>query len=350
VPYDSPLPDDVPTFAEQLTARRVRNVGVTANGMAGRPFGLHRGFMEFVGLLGLADASAFPEQLESWLEEHGGERFFWYGHFREPHAPYVQPPPFDALFAQKIGPLPASARRDRHLILEVNAGRRQLSAAERTQYVGFYDGGLAFADRQVGRLRAALEARGLLETTVVVVSADHGEALGEHGFLGHNSEVWEEVTHVPLIVRLPHAHLAGSRVRELVTLLDLAPTFAELFGFELVGPQVQGRSLLDVIAGAAGRRAVVSRAAGERSLYALRDARFKYVAHTSYSFERLFDLAQDPGELRDIKAEAGVRTSFYRQQLRRHIVESRTLSRRVAKDLALSPAEREQLEALGYLE
>lgn len=349
VPYDSALPESVPTLAEHLSARGIPAAGVIGNDMAGPGLGLDRGFSTFEILPPPHNAASFPAWVDGWLEGTK-EPFFLYTHFREPHFPYDQPPPFDAVFGQKDGPLPASARTDRYLARRVNGGEQSLSPDEVRQIVDFYDGGLAFVDQQVGRVLQVLEERGLLERSVVILTADHGEALHEHAFLGHTSEVWEEVAHIPLIVRLPGSAAAGRRVDAFASLLDVAPTVAEALGFELPGSEIQGRSLFPVIAGAPGSRVAITRGSRERSLYGLRHERFKYMRHMAFGFERLFDLERDPGEHEDVAAEAPVRAAWYRQLLREHDLRNRTTPARTASERSLTPEQIEQLRALGYLQ
>ena len=107
--------------------------------------------------------------------------------------PYDPPPPFDTRFGPD-GPIPRRriGRGPGTWITDVNQGRRPLSAPEEREHlVRLYDGNLAFADQEMGALRAALEKASLLETTVVIVAADHGEALLEHGWIGHNVQLYE---------------------------------------------------------------------------------------------------------------------------------------------------------------
>jgi len=151
--------------------------------------------------------------LPPWLATSGGRRFFAYVHFREPHQPYNPPPPFDTRFGP-AAPLPAPLREDplaqQDWIKEVNQGRRPLGAAERDHVVRLYDGNIALADDVIGSIRQALEKDGLWERTVVIVTGDHGEALFEHGWIGHNTQLYDESAHVPLVVRFPSAAgLAG---------------------------------------------------------------------------------------------------------------------------------------------
>ena len=260
VSFSARLPKDRLTLAELLTARGIHTAGFVANTVAGGLNGFDRGFAEFhevwrtVGSRG----DVFRQVLPPWLDAHGGRRFFAYLHFREPHSPYDPEPPFDTRFGPD-GPIPKSARRPPgdSWIVDVNQGRRTLTPAEADHLVRLYDGNLAYADHEVGELRRALEARGLWDKTVVIVAADHGEALLDHGWIGHNVQLFEESGRVPLIVRFPPAAgVSGRRVGALADLLDLGPTIADLFGVLGEGGSDRaftGRSLLPVIEGAPGK-------------------------------------------------------------------------------------------------
>jgi arylsulfatase A-like enzyme len=210
-------------------------------------------------------------------------------------------------------------RRDARFFQDVNQGRRAFSEEEREHLVRLYDGNLAFADQETGALVRSLADEGLLDKTVVIVAADHGEELLEHGWIGHNVQVYEPTVRVPLIVRFPKgAGPVGKRIPVLTDLLDLAPTIADIFGVRGKGGsqrEFQGRSLLPVLLGAPGKPAVLSRSVWDRPRYALRDERFKYLYDTRTGEEKLFDLSVDAGEARDIAEEVPLRTAYYRQAL-----------------------------------
>ena len=135
-------------------------------------------------------------------------------------------------------------------------------------------------------------------------------------------------------------------------LLDLAPTIADVFGALGQGgsdKHFQGRSLLPVVEGAPGKPAVLSRTVWDRPRYALRDERFKYFYDTRSGEERLFDLQADPGESRDVASADPLRAAYFRQALHQWIL---GLGRRAgaAEEGALTPEQRENLCALGYIQ
>lgn len=355
VSFSARLPKDRLTLAELLSGHGIRTGGFVANGVAGSLFGFDRGFEDFREIfkdLG-SSADGFRKVVPPWLDAHKDGRFFAYVHFREPHFPYDPPAPFDTRFGAD-GPIPKAIRRDVDWINDLNQRRRAPKAGEIDHLVRLFDGNIAFADQEVGALRKALEARGLWEKTVVIVAADHGEGLFEHGWIGHNVHVYEEATHVPLVIRFPRgAGPAGERAEAFVDLLDVAPTIADIFGVLGQGgsaTEFQGRSLLDVIGGAPGKSAVLSRTVWDRPRYALRDERFKFVYDTRTGGEEVYDLSADPGESRNVAAEDPIRTAYYREALH-HWVAGLARGRGAATEEArLTPEVCENLKSLGYID
>src|SRR5439155_20462882 len=120
----------------------------------------------------------------AWLRANKERRFFAYVHFREPHFPYDPPPPFATRFGPDA-PLTKEQRRDAAFFTDVNQGRRSISDAEREHLVRLYDGSLAFADQEIGGIRKALQAEGLLEAPWRIGAGDAGGRLSEQGGVGH---------------------------------------------------------------------------------------------------------------------------------------------------------------------
>jgi arylsulfatase A-like enzyme len=355
VSFSSRLPKDSLTLADVLSAQGILTAGFVANAIAGGLNGFDRGFQEFhevwreIGSRG----DVFRKALPPWLTKNKGRRFFAYVHYREPHFPYDPEPPFDTRFGPD-GPIPKAARRDAVFFQDVNQGRRGFSEAEREHLVRLYDGNLAYVDREVGELRRTLESLGLWDETVLIVAADHGEALHEHGWIGHNVELYEPSTRVPLIVRFPAGvGPRGKRVEGLVDLLDLAPTIADVFGARAKGGadrEFKGRSLLPVAEGAVGKPLVLSRTVWDRPRYALRDGRFTYVYETATGQERLFDTSSDPGETTDLAGQDALRAAYYRETLHEWTRSVFKGVRSGSEAMETMPKDEcENLKSLGYL-
>jgi len=325
-----------------------------ANPVAGGLNGFDRGFQEFhevwrdVGSRG----DSFRPRLPGWLKANKGRRFFAYVHFREPHFPYDPPAPFDTRFGPDE-PLTRDERRDMAFFTAINQGRREMSEAERAHLVRLYDGGLAFADQEIGALRKVLEDEGLLDRTVIVVAADHGEGLMEHGWIGHNVQLYEPLTHVPLVIRFPAGKgPAGARVRSFVSLLDVAPTIADLFGVLGRGGsarEFQGRSLLGVVKGSPGRTAVLSRTVWDRPRYALRDERYKFIDDTRTGEEQLYDLEADPAEARNLAPADPLRAAYYREALQHWTLRLARPEAAAGLGRTLTREQCENLKSMGYV-
>lgn len=354
VSFAARLPKSRLTLAEMLTAHGVHTAGFVANAVAGSGFGFDRGFSEFHEVfrdLG-SRGDVFRQVLPEWLRKNKDRRFFLYVHFREPHFPYDPEPPFDTRFGPD-GPIPKPARRDQAWITDVNQGRRPLAAAEREHLGRLFDGNLAFADEEVGALVREIGATGLAEKTLVIVAADHGEGLFEHGWIGHNVQLFEESVHVPLVVRFPSGKgPRGQKIGALVDLLDLAPTIADVFGLRGQGgsrEEFQGRSLLPVVAGAPGKPVVLSRTVWDRPRYALRDERYKFLYDTRTGESALYDVVADPRETKDLATAEPVRAAYYRESLHYWM---KTLTRGAAssgEEARLTPEQCANLKALGYV-
>jgi arylsulfatase A-like enzyme len=171
---------------------------------------------------------AFTRGLE-WMRANRDRPLFVFLHNYLVHRPYRPPPPYDRMFDV----LPAGAPEAEQLRLA-------------------YEQEVRYGDDQIRALLEGLDATGLADRTLVVVTADHGEQLGEHGGLDHTYAVYDEVARVPLVMRLPGAIPAGVRIAEPVSLADVAPTIVDLLGLPPLY-DADGTSLLPLVAGTTER-------------------------------------------------------------------------------------------------
>jgi arylsulfatase A-like enzyme len=213
------LPPAVVPLAESLRRKGWMTAAFTENGYV-LPVVFRRGFDRF-------DAAKHPQggiiedttgRALAWLREHAASEFFLFVHTYQVHAPYTPPEPYRSAFADADATLPKAADA---------AG---------------YTGEVAFTDAVIGRFLATLDALGLRDWTIVIVTSDHGESFGERGVTGHGMSLHEEETRVPLVWRAPGMVRAGARVDDLVSLGDLVPTVSEMLGLP-ASPLVTGRSV-----------------------------------------------------------------------------------------------------------
>lgn len=233
-----------------------------------------------------------------WLGERAHEEpFFLFVHYFDPHAVYDPPQPFRRNFAE-----PEDRDDDswvfgtRQHMMALRAGQLRLDERTLTRAEALYDGEVAYTDAAVGRLLDGLAAAGLAEETVVVITGDHGEEFGDHGGFEHGHTLFDELTHVPLLVRAPgyEPGVVPTDVRH----VDLAPTLCELADLAPASGFV-GRSLVPGLAGAAleARPVLAQGNMWGPALTSWREGGWKLVREPGR--DRLFHVAQDPGELRD---------------------------------------------------
>jgi arylsulfatase A-like enzyme len=206
----------------------------------------------------------------------------------------------------------------------------------------------------VGALLAELEQLGSLKETLVVLTSDHGDEFFEHGRKGHGKSLYDEVLHVPLIIRLPSGP-NGLVFDELASTLDIAPTILDYLGFG-VPRSMQGRSLVpssEEDTGWADRLTfsrLKERSAGARS------SRFKLVQSFNPVRQEFYDLTADPGEHENLvgRARGSTRTALraHRFELLRWLREQRAIhdSMGIARGAEISESLRQELEALGYID
>ena len=311
---------DVPTLAERMAEAGFGTAAFVSAFVLDRRFGLARGFDHYDDRLGVRDeeigVAARPagqtiDSALAWLEG-APKRFFLFVHLYDPHFPYEPPEP----------------HRSRQL------GR-------------LYDGEISYADAELGRLLAAVDARFPDGRSLVVITADHGESLGEHGEPTHAFTLYDATQRVPLLLSGPGVP-AGVVVSQLVRLADVMPTLLELAG--LPAPLgVTGASLLPTLLGTPGAEPPVAWVEtlatqlqlGWSPVLGVRTAEHKYLRAPS---PELYELASDPGETRNLAAqqpELAARLDA--------LVAARAAQQRVTPNLGLDAETADRLQALGYL-
>jgi arylsulfatase A-like enzyme len=374
------LPEDRLTLAEALAAHGYSTAAFTGGVTLDPRIGFDQGFSRYTTSMFKVNEPAFAEML-GWLHEHRQEPFFLFWHTFEVHFPYL-----DTSFLEDVLPEPRASQvredmgrlgRDLaahgysdFLIGKVALTLKERGALDRSVLDALYTGGVRSMDRWLGRLLAFLRQEGLYEDTLIVVSSDHGEELGDHDptrfYNSHGHSMYEELVHVPLVLRLPHGARAGTRVAGVVRTIDVFPTILDVVSLPAV-PGIEGKSLRAVWEGseASGRIALVEATAYGPERKAVRDDRYSYIISIdeattagrgrNYVPEKplsreLYDLLHDPSELRNLLAPPGPPT-FERVA---HGLEA-ALRERVARQLghadrsALDEETVEKLRALGYV-
>lgn len=180
------------------------------------------------------------DQALDWLDGQQGPWFLWV-HLFDAHGPYAPPAPYDTRYysGDPRDPAHRSMEQVQNVAPYLIDSLQGITDAD--YVVAQYDGEIAFADAQLGRLLEGVDARG--ESTLVLVNADHGEALGEHGvWFNHGDDLFDASTHIPAAMRFEGVIPAGTQVQGLVEVSDFAPTIYSLLGVE-APEQVEGMDL-----------------------------------------------------------------------------------------------------------
>jgi len=250
-----------------------------------------------------------------WLAKNSRSKFFLWMHLYDPHYPYHPPAPYSEQY------------KDRP-----------------------YDGEIAFADAQVGRLISFLKAKGLYANTMIVLSGDHGESLGEHGEKTHGFFIYNATLHVPMIIHLPGS-AAGRAIPELASLTDLLPTILQELKVEAPA-NVQGQSLLPLLT--TTKEKEIPGLYAETFLPRLHFnwSELRSVETDRYQFiqaprPELYDLSADPGETRNLFAEKKAVAGELQARLN-SLVRQYSANQELAEKTGLDPALMERLKSLGY--
>lgn len=271
------VPSEVETIAEVL-----KRYGFTTGAVVGAyvldgKWGLNQGFDFYYDNFDLSKykrislslverrADEVIKHAINWLKKNKERRFFLWVHLYDPHTPYSPPPPFNKEYADHP-----------------------------------YDGEIAFTDSQLGRFFDFLEKEKLSKKTFIILTADHGESLGEHGEETHGFFIYQSTVWVPLIIKAPVTGLSGKVVESRVGLVDIAPTILDFLGYP-IPQQMQGKSLKSLLfhPGKEFRQLLYTESFyprlhfGWHELKAVFWKKYKYI---DTRIPELYDLSIDPGE------------------------------------------------------
>ncbi len=370
-----PISEEIETLAERFAAAGYRAAGFVGNPLVQAKWGYGQGLDPYVDAtelnhFGFADDKDLVRRAIRWIDEGGDEPFFLLLLLVSPHSPYKPPREFRR-FGEGLPPgTPIRVPRREY--------RGGMDPGDLAWTKAAYDGEILYGDAQLGALLAHLKKRGLLEKTTIAVTADHGEAFGEHDCFQHTYHMWEPVLRVPFVVRSPAIPLEGSYDDRAFTHVDIAPTLLDLAGIGREDDELPGSSLVEALADpAAGRERLIFSQHDAHGIRreAIRDSRWKLVHHhpvdpaiitrlnelhpgrptpdprelpsVAWNEERweLYDMVGDPSERRNrfSELESAPATVALLSALSERIGETDEKSFELDEDLE------ELLEKLGYL-
>jgi arylsulfatase A-like enzyme len=346
--YRSAVRPDVPILAEILRGAGFATASFNGGGQLHRVWGLDRGFDVYESYADADDEEVlgddtFHERLAAatpWLESVREKPFFLFLHTYEVHHPYTPSPERLALMEKGYkGRLPPEISV--RLIKRINSGRKPLRPGDLEHIIATYDAEISSADAGFGELVALLRRLGRYDSSVIVLTSDHGEAFGERGRVAwHGDTLYDEQIRIPLIIRLPGGRFSGRTIEPQVRSIDIAPTILSLLGLP-VPPEFSGAAI-DIAGRAAGHPPwAVASIDGYSNDLAVRTRQWKWYQG------RLYDLAADPGETSDVAARHPEVAEDLQGTLVKQLKSREPAGRRpveVDRDL------QERLKALGYVE
>ncbi len=272
--------EGVETLADFFRQAGYETGAFVSNVVLRRRIGLDRGFDVYDDELGKSEenrpayferpAEQTAKRAIDWLTKRSGEKpFFMWLHLQDPHGPYTPPSDYEG----KVGPVPLRMKSDLS-VLNRNTGQAGIPAyqalpgvADPAHYAGRYAEEIMYADYWLGEVIKTFESRGVTREAVIVLTADHGESLGEQGyFFQHGQSVRPELARVPLIVVAPK--VAPRKASDLVSHVDIVPTLIDLADLS-VDPETSGISLRSSFTSdrTLDSRVVFSDTEGESGLY-----------------------------------------------------------------------------------
>ncbi|HEY7096519.1 MAG TPA: sulfatase-like hydrolase/transferase [Terriglobales bacterium] len=262
-------------------------------------------------------AADVVDRASTWLSKKPAGPFFLWVHCYDPHGPYDPPEPFKSRFQDP------------------------------------YDGEIAYTDSAMGKLLAVLRSRSLYDNTLIVVTADHGEAFGEHGERHHGVFLYDETIHVPLLVKMPKEASAGTTVSTRARLVDIAPTMLQVAGLP-VPSAMQGSSLVSLIKSSDATAKDSERPAYSETIYShrafgwsvLRTWRTGKYLYVQAPKRELYDESSDPRAQNNIETASKAVADTLSGQLNDFRQKTSAAGTSSGK---LDPEQAENLRALGYL-
>jgi arylsulfatase A-like enzyme len=347
-----PLPDKVQTMAERLQQRNYRTISFNDGGQIAPEFGLNQGFEKYESMgakikINELNFRRIVNKTIQWLDQNPREKFFLFLHTYETHHPYTPAEYYLNLFeANYNGNLPRHIPVE--LIVQINQGKINLDKDDQQHIINTYDAEIRSMDDSFGLLMAYLQKKKLYDNTLIIFTSDHGEEFGEHGSWAiHSHTLFNDQLHVPLIIKLPGSAPAPGKVDYLVRSIDVLPTVMDLLG-EKAAAGMEGTSLVPLMKGRPPKKPVL--AISQRDMQTTYDPAYWSVMTRKWKLydNRLYNLLQDPGEMKDVSAANPDLKKELENYALRYLKRKKT--KFPPKKITLDRDLKEKLKTLGYLE
>lgn len=326
------------TMAEFLKNKGYETYAIVGHTYVSRKFGFSRGFNYFDdNFIKWRNADEMTKRAVGLLKARkNNKKFFLWLHYREPHSPYRNTSKYIKMFSQEK----LAYEKDEIGVYTINGKKLNLSKTEVSRLVTAYDGNIRFLDDNLKELFKYLEKSGLLLNSIIIITADHGESLGEHNIFDHN-ELYYGILRVPLIIKLPK--LGRGINRYPVVSLDIFPTVVELLGYknDRILRTFQGKSVF-------GKRRL------QEELFSEYDNRHSLIIDNLRLFSNvngryeMYDINKDPLELNNLASVEGNEFSFLKLKMNNFPKSSKCKNVNIKS--ILDEETKSSLKSLGYIQ
>lgn len=271
-----------------------------------------------------------------WIEKPGTEQFFMWTHYMDVHYPF-QPP---NKHLEAIGEEPFSTRRVASLNDAMHEHPESLTEKDIEDLKTLYAAELHYVDHNLNRLLNTLSAKGIRDETMVIITADHGEAFGEHSRWGHHPYMYDELLRVPLLVDEPGRE--AKKIDTQVSLIDIFPTICDACDINQP-PELQGENLFEKESGVE----LATSSDGKR--LAARTPKWKCLWHVAEGEVELYDLLEDPEETVDVSSKHPDIIKWLKSEMQEYRDAARSTNADLP-DVEESDEVKQRLADLGYVD
>jgi arylsulfatase len=313
IPSKAKLQPELVILGKAVRPLVKRTGGIMGNGFISKFWGFAEGFDVFKNHIheggGLSAADLVKSARVNFLEANVAQPFFLYVGTIDAHVSWRAHQPWIGRYDPEpySGPY-IKALLDPVLDKIIAAGVDKISERDRRRIIALYDSDVSYNDQQFGELLKLLEQKGVLDDTLIVLTADHGEEMFEHGRLGHGQSLHEELVHVPLVVSYPPLFPPGKAVDEGAEVIDVLPTLVDALGGK-VPEAVQGESLVGLAQGVGAGYPRPSIASQYELAHTMRLGRWKLWVGGSGAVQ-LVDAERDPGAKQDLAERRAIERRF----------------------------------------
>ena len=352
---------EVPLLSQILKENGYYTVAICAHYTISEVKKLRDSFNKFFSFKGEEDnfwivnnAQEVTKIAKKWLRNNYKRRFFLWIHYMDCHGPYKPPSPYDKMWIKeqfnKLDHLSVSE----HLWLGLGGVPKYMSKfmdiehMSKENYISQYDGEISFVDNQIGFLLDELKKLGVEKKTIIILTSDHGESLGEHNYFGHELLLYDNLLKVPLIIKCPHIFSSNKIITKQVRSIDIMPTILDILN--LKQPDIaNGKSLIPLIQGKENFHVLYAFSSYENYLkrYSIRSEEWKLIYTKESDKYELYNLKKDPQELANLYGKETAIAEEFKKELEKYLNKS-LLSNKTSGEI--NKDTEEILRNLGYLQ